>query len=388
MDIRDTSPKATSRGTTNRGTMATLDVAGGATGVGGDGGVPTPRQAQEAERLEQEDKAQGDTTYCNVLRSNKAFLEKKFGAGVKTRREHHADQKADTRVTQFTETLVADVPAPTAGNKRWERIRQIPHQPIPKSSLYASGKDWSNIDLSNFLARLQKESGIPFVDPLFLPTATSNTPRAIRWLKEAFTVESPLLVPLWVRHHWLLAVVTQKHIDFMDSAAGIVKAMEMQDIGAFISEELDNQHRKVRVMAVPQQPPLSNECGLHVALNAVLAAHNFVQVKRPLHQQRIVSYDSLMTYVGMYVEGSIPTSRLLKAIWGQLALNAIPLMTHEDVREQLDAFAARDIRNFKVGWIGYPDSGPTMLEWSGTLRKKERRSWRVAFAENEGTSLV
>jgi hypothetical protein len=185
-----------------------------------------------------------------------------------------------------------------------------------------------------------------------------------------------------------LAVVTQKHIDFMDSAAGIVKAMEMQDIGAFISEELDNQHRKVRVMAVPQQPPHSNECGLHVALNAVLAAHNFVQVKRPLHQQRVVSYDSLMTYVGMYVEGSIPTSRLLKAIWGQLAINAIPLMTHEDVREQLDAFAARDIRNFKVGWIGYPDSGPTMLEWSGTLRKKERRSWRVAFAENEGTSLV
>jgi len=87
-------------------------------------------------------------------------------------------------------------------------------------------------------------------------------------------------------------------------------------------------------------------------------------------------------------EMAISLTQLSKKILNQLTINNIPLMTHEDVRKTLDEFSNRHVKHFKVGWVGHNDGQPMFLEWTGTTVKKERRSWRVNYEENEGTAIV
>lgn len=329
-------------------------------------------------------------TYAAVLRSTDSMITK-----LKTRSSHLEDE----RIAQLNnpplpphedDTTTANDTLPSITSKeRWEKICQIPHKPIPSSKKFANGADWSNTDLELFFKTLEKDTGIPFVNPLFLPTATTTPSRAIKWLRQSTTGEN-LFIPLWVRHHWLLAFLTETSIKFCDSAEGVIKQTEIKDVAAFISQELDGKQRKVVIMSTLQQPPHSNECGLHVALNATLLAQSHLVPKRIAHKTRIISYDSTLTkVVEMYTTNTTSLQALTDNILKQIAITDVPLLTHDDVREKLDELAGRDCNNFKIGWIAYPaDAKPTHLEWNGTLLKKERRSWRCSFLENENSAVV
>lgn len=343
---------------------------------------PTPTPTPESTSTPQ----QHDTSYAAVLRSTDAMVRKRM-----TTRTRHLE---DERVAQLNEppfpskqdeAPMNDNEASTSSKERWERICQIPHKPIPSSKKFASGADWSNLDLEYFFTTLKRDTGITFVDPLSLPTATTN--RATTWLREASTGDS-MFIPLWVRHHWLLAFLTETSIMICDSAEGVIKQSEIKDVAAFISQELDGKSRKVVPMATPQQPPQSNECGLHVALNATLLAHSYLAPKRVAHKTRVISYDKALTkVVEMYTESVTSLKTLTDNLLKEISTTDTPLLTHDDVRSKLDEMAAKDCKNFKIGWIAYPaDAKPTYLEWNGTLIKKERRSWRASFMENESSA--
>ena len=325
-------------------------------------------------------------TYAAVTRSTQAMHDQIRRSNVITRSKH----KTDDRITQLIEpptTPETSEPTPPTQPDTWKKLQSIPHKPIPSSTKFASGVDWSNEDLEIALRCIEHETDVPYVNPLFLPTATTTPIRAIKWLKTAHRTHQ-LLIPLWVRHHWLLCYLTEDNIDFIDSAEGVLKQSEMGDIAAFITSELDGHKRKVRMMATPQQPRQSNECGLHVVLNSILASQGYFMPKNIGHNNRTISYDPILPTVEHFTDKDITLPQLLKKIIHQLVITNIPLITHEDVRKKLDNLADRHCKHFKVGWIGHNDGDPMFLEWTGTLVKKERRSWRVNYEENEGSAIV
>ena len=103
----------------------------------------------------------------------------------------------------------------------------------------------------------------------------------------------------------------------------------------------------------------------------------------------MISYDSLTPIVELFTQDGTSITHLTNSIFKQCATADVPLITHEDVRQKLDELATRNLKHFSAGWISYPEEGtPKYLEWTGSVMKKERRSWRCQFAENDASALA
>jgi integrase len=266
---------------------------------------------------------------------------------------------------------------------KWATIKGLTCNELPKKSLFAAGKMWSNEDLDQFMEAVSRDTRVPYVNSLFLYKATRSPQVALEMLK-GMEGESRILIPLWIRSHWLLAAVNRVNntIDFMDSESSLVTMSEIKEIATFISAGLNAQLAPQMLRSLLQESR-SVDCGLFAAINSILWTRGMLPKRQHYHTNRRIEAGRLLSYAEMYANGEITIETLVNSYLTHIATLEAPLLTHADVLAKMDFLAAADLHHIKVGWVGYKEENPTLIEWSGVLVKRHQKTWKVSFQANE-----
>ena len=279
----------------------------------------------------------------------------------------------------------ADMKKPSG---RWSKIQELVSNELPEKSLYAAGKMWSNEDLDLFLEQVSKQTNVPAVNSLFLYKATRSPQTALDMLS-GFKGETRFIIPLWIRAHWLLAGVDRstKTVDLMDSETGLVSVSELKEVASFISSGL-GEELTPRILRSLLQENNSTDCGLFTAINSILWCRGMLPQRKQHHVNRRISPGNMLPLAEMFATGGITMAQLLERFLSHIATIEAPLLAREDVLSRMDEFAEKNLRFIKVGWIGYKEDSPTLIEWSGVLIKRHQKTWKVQFEENEAAVWI
>ena len=132
---------------------------------------------------------------------------------------------------------------------------------------YLRGGDWQGEITDDEIDAKLTSLGLNAVSANFSTNIPGNMPkvRAARRRDEVITI------PLWFPHHWILATTRGPDVWFFDSAPGERAKDIMRTTGRAVAPK-----GKGWIVDSPRQPVGSNQCGLHVLINALLFQFNII----------------------------------------------------------------------------------------------------------------
>jgi hypothetical protein len=240
---------------------------------------------------------------------------------------------------------------------------------------------WTNVDLDEVMHNLN----LPCLPARFLVDLQDDAYSAIELLREKIT--EILYVPLWIRHHWLLAVWNGKDtLALADSSPGIATPTDISTVAALFAYAANSQVT-TKWYQVPKQPRTSIECGLHVALNAIMASSRIIQTSTTKPSQRTIEYETKMgPSINKWLRNEIPLPVLIEQLLLHIAEVGIELLSQKDVLAFCDK--VNTITPIDVTWVEVTEGGNVLRTWSGTLVKRRAAGWTITFEEAAGTFAI
>eukprot|EP00744_Colponema_vietnamica_P009228 GILI01013146.1.p1 GENE.GILI01013146.1~~GILI01013146.1.p1 ORF type:complete len:831 (-),score=73.66 GILI01013146.1:1212-3704(-) len=105
---------------------------------------------------------------------------------------------------------------------------------------------------------------------MFTITAVSQPEAISTGLRARFQEgQSRLLLPIWIRHHWIAGFIRGKALFIADSAPGHASTKDINELHKFIQGALKRPLDLI-FLNVPRQPRQSMECGIHMIANLLL----------------------------------------------------------------------------------------------------------------------
>ena len=141
-------------------------------------------------------------------------------------------------------------------NKKEEAVCWMEAEDYPR----LSGGDWwgdiSNLEIDTKLQSL----GLAAVPGIF----STDMDGMIHQVRAAKRRNKVVVIPLWFPNHWILGMCKGEDVWFMDSAPGRGRPTMIEAAKRLISKG------RAWVVDSPLQPAGSNQCGIHVMVNAIL----------------------------------------------------------------------------------------------------------------------
>jgi len=308
------------------------------------------------------------TTTTTPQPTNKANITAAGYASKRLQARHDADRPI---INQPDPTTKPKAPSPTKKKKfvDSESLRQMVQElapvKLPETSRdkLSGGGMWTNVDLDEVMHNLN----LNCLPARFLVDLQDDAYSAIELLRGKIT--ETLYVPLWIRHHWLLAVWNGKDtLSLADSSPGIATTADIATVSALFAYAANN-HVTTKWYQVPKQPRTSIECGLHVALNAILASSRIIQTSISKPAQRTIEYEKTIgPVINKWLRNEVPLPTLIEQLLLHIAEVGIELLTQKDVLAFCDK--VNTITPIEVTWVEVTNDGNVLRNWTGTLGKR------------------
>ena len=193
---------------------------------------------------------------------------------------------------------------------------------------------------------------------------------------------SPVMMPLWFRHHWVLGVYSTKStphtLDVWDSAPSPIVQREILSFAATLAKRLQ-QDLQVKGRLAPRQPYGSRQCGVHIITRAIVTARG---ITAALPANPIADWDILRTIIPTTTSNRggdcFTTAALIAAARPDVLhslLNNRPIQPLNDADVKVQLLSAQKNHRFLVARAASNKAKPETWEWViGTVKLQKRAS--------------
>jgi len=273
---------------------------------------------------------------------------------------------------------ISSMPINTESLKLLEIINAIPSPKLPESTrnLLTGSGEWSNRDLDEAFTQLNLNR----MPARFLVDMQDHPSTTLATLKTK--MKDTLYLPLWIRHHWILGVWTPGMLTIADSSPGIATKADFLAVQALLAYA-SLMPVGIQWFNVPRQPSNSVECGLHVAINLILAVNKMLKAHANKPNQRVIEYErTLGPLITKWLANNIPLPQLLTSTLTHIAEVGIELLSQKEVLEMCDKVS--DNAPLEVIWVEQTEKGNILQTWTGNLTKRRGNAWTVVYKERDG----
>eukprot|EP00744_Colponema_vietnamica_P024496 GILI01035740.1.p1 GENE.GILI01035740.1~~GILI01035740.1.p1 ORF type:complete len:374 (+),score=38.98 GILI01035740.1:252-1373(+) len=170
---------------------------------------------------------------------------------------------------------------------------------------------------------------------IFTVTAIKKPERVSTMLKERLQAGNGcLMLPIWIRHHWIAGYIRKRALFVADSAPGHASTKDLQELHKFIQKAI-NRPLDLIFLRVPRQPRQSMERGIHMVTNLLLLHKNALL---EVDDTTFVSLASVRTALNNVTRGTITPNEAYQHCKGAMAFQASNVETDAEPAQILEEY--------------------------------------------------